>query len=182
MLNDDKVKELPELASFLSNRLGIKLRVYNPNPGQKNDSGYDRIDCPLRVLCAVTNLTWKQAMEALYLKALKLNRTPFCNQALVGVLNDHGYYQVKHNLIAKKYDSIAQFICTHDNLQFIILAENHVCYIHNGAIIDNKFCLECTNNFLVIRSFAVLMNPENFEKFLDNLGIDRTQYEIIKEV
>lgn len=155
--------------NFIADRLQIKREIYNPNPKQKETSGYDRSDCVVRSLCKMSGKSWKEVFDTLGKISIATCRIPFCEYVIEIFLQDYKWRELGVQYYIDQCQNVAEFMYAMKaaEMDFIILGGNHMCYYSKGVWYDNKYCLEFATDFLVCSNFTVYMHDSGVSKFIE---------------
>lgn len=153
--------------NFIADKLQIKREIYNPNPKQKNDSGYDRTDCVIRTFCKMTGKTWKEIFDSISKISMYTCRMPTSDYVIKIFLGEN-----KWRLLSQAHyncQNIAMFMSAMKcmEMDFIIIGGGHMCFYSNGVWYDNKYCFEFATDFLICKDFEVYMRDSDINRFIE---------------
>ena len=100
---------------------------FNPNPLKKSTG-----DCIIRAICAVTNMSWKDAFMLLAARALSMCDMPSSNEVWMSVVEDLGF--TKYSTCCQ---TVQEFCDDHPVGTFILGTGSHVIAIIDGDYYDS---------------------------------------------
>jgi hypothetical protein len=153
--------------NFLSKVLGIKMRAFNPNPSQEVESMEDLSDCSVRAICGLTGFSWEEVYKGLFHAGLKKHRMMDTGRSEQIYLAEYGYVNIAHYL--DDIETVAEFLYTYKEGEYIVGCDGHVFYYADGTIYDNAYCIarfESLYTNVVNIVFVSVDNPK-FRKEID---------------
>ncbi len=98
-------------------------------------------DCHIRCICAVTDLSWIDALDKLYQKARKIQEPVGSTDTITEMLNEYGYKWVP--VKPKRGESrptVSDFAKCHKNANYVMRVSNHVVGGKDGKYMDIWDC------------------------------------------
>jgi hypothetical protein len=127
-------------SNFLSEALGIKTKVFNPNPDQETDSSEDRYDCSIRAICGLTGESWENVYTGLFRIGLARHRmlnTPYVAEEY---LSEYGFIDIKSYL--NDITNPLEFMYKYKNGEYIMIIPGHTFYYSDGTLYDNAHSIK----------------------------------------
>ena len=105
----------------------FNMIYFNPNPLKKSTG-----DCIIRAICAVTNISWKDAFMLLAARALSMCDMPSSNEVWMSVVEDLGF--TRYYTCCQ---TVQEFCDDHPVGTFILGTGSHVIAIIDGDYYDS---------------------------------------------
>lgn len=119
----------------------------------------DTMDCAIRVLSILANISWEESYRELFEMSLK-NRTVFNDRIKVldPIFNKYGY---KYNDTIK--GNVATFIISNMDKDFIIVVKNHIFTVKHGVVYD-RIKNERNKNYL-LQDYILGVYAKKYSRF-----------------
>lgn len=103
---------------------------YNPNPTNKND-----IDCVIRAICKLRNLTWEEAYIEVCMQGYYMHTIPIVNNVWSTYLEEHGYLCYPIPDECPYCYTVREFCYDHPRGKYLLAVA--VDYIHRYKTMDS---------------------------------------------
>lgn len=135
------------------------LKYFNPNPSAryKKDGTplkWNKNDCSVRAICAVTGLTWGAVFDYLAELAAQHYTMPNDDDIVEMVLKQYGFQRQGFKRGESK-PTIDKFCDLHPDGTFVVRVSGHIATIKDGQIWDTWDCGEWA-----VRSYYVKVDKE----------------------
>lgn len=148
--------EIKKHERFVTESLGIKMETKNVIY-TTHTSIRERCDCITRALSTILNIPYDDVFKLQLELSYEHKLLPDNNLILKDILNRMDFYSMN---IQPFEISVAEFMCSHKNGKYIIVANGHATAFIDGVWYDNDVTFNMADKFILSKIKYVFTNQK----------------------
>ena len=153
----NKKEDINRHERFVTESLGIKMETKNVIY-TTHTSIRERCDCITRALSTILDIPYNDIFKLQLKLSYEHKLLPDNNLILKEILNKKNF----HNMDIQPFEiSVAEFMCSHKNGEYVIVANGHATVFINGIWYDNDTVFNMADKFILSKIKYVFTNKKS---------------------